>query len=74
MSRKFGIPRRDTKTAFSSWPLWTAAVIAVGIIDLALHLPARIKHTSPTALQLFPSQHSLPPQQERARVDAPDLP
>jgi hypothetical protein len=39
MPRNFGVPRKDRERQFSSWPMWVAAMIAIGVIDLALHLP-----------------------------------
>ena len=40
MSRNFGLPRKNhPETPYSSWPMWVAALIAIGVIDIALHLP-----------------------------------
>ena len=38
MSRNFGM-RKDRKGQLSSWPIWVAALIAIGVIDVALRLP-----------------------------------
>ena len=40
MSRNFGLARKGCESKFSSWPMWVAALIAIGVMDIALHLPA----------------------------------
>jgi hypothetical protein len=39
MSRNFGLPQKSPDRANSSWPMWVAALVAIGVIDIALHLP-----------------------------------
>ena len=39
MSRNFGVERRDRESQLSAWPMWVAALIAIGMINIALHLP-----------------------------------
>jgi hypothetical protein len=39
MPRNSQMRREDRQSLFSSWPMWVAALIAIGVIDLALYLP-----------------------------------
>lgn len=38
MSRNFGVRRQVRQRAFSSWPMWVGALVAIGIINIAMHL------------------------------------
>lgn len=39
MSRNFGLPRKKPERAYSSWPMLVVALVAIGMINIALHLP-----------------------------------